>query len=485
MSGKRAKGFMAVSLVTLTAGFGTGAQAQTTEELMDMIRQLSQRVEQLEGRLQQTQTTAQQTTAQQATIKANAAADQAQAAAETASTAKGSGMNVKWGPSPTFASDDGRFEMHVRGRLYMDFGDVSDNLGEQDRFATELRTARLGIEGKAWGDVKYKIETDFAGNDVALKDALIQYQGWKPLTVTVGHFKEWISLEEQTSSRHIAFMERAAITDAFGVQRRLGLGLDYHSGDFYIKTALYGGGDISDNTDDEGYAVVVRTFWTPKVGNGGQLHVGGSLRHRDLNNDIDGIEVRYRQRPFAHVSGERYVNTDHLPGIKDDLFYGFELAGAFGPFWASGEYGTIKASVLDGSEALFNGENSLSFDGGYFDVGWFITGESRPLKKGGWNRPKVNNPVFEGGMGALAVTARFDFLNLNDMDAGVYGGKQRSFIFGVNWYLNRHTRVLLNYARTEVEKGFDAAMLHGDALVDPVTGKANIDAITGRFQVDW
>lgn len=483
MIGKRTKALIAVSVMALTAGLSTGANAQSTKELMDMIRQLSKRVEQLEGQLQRTNATA-----QQATIKANAAADKVQAATETAKTASGAdggGAKMKWGPSPTIKSNDGKFEAHVRGRLYMDFGNVNDNLGEQDRFATEFRTARLGIEGKAWSDVKYKFEIDFAGDEVTIKDALLQYKGWKPITVTVGQFKERLSLDEQTSSRHIAFMERAAFTDAFGFQRRIGVGFDAAFGDFIIQTGLYGGGDVSDNEDDEGYAIVTRAVWQTKLGNGGQAHVGGSLRYRDLENDFDGMEVRYRQRPFSHVSGERYVSTGHLPDIEDDLFYGFELAGAFGPFWTSAEYGMTKASIANGSEALYNGESSVSFDGGYFDVGWFITGESRPMKSGGWNRPKVNNPVFEGGMGAFAITARFDYLNLNDTSALVYGGKQQSFIFGVNWYLNRHTRILLNYARTEVEKGFDALMLHGDALVDPVTGKANIDAITGRLQVDW
>ena len=58
----------------------------------------------------------------------------------------------------------------------------------------------------------------------------------------------------------------------------------------------------------------------------------------------------------------------------------------------------------------------------------------------------------------------------------------------MNWYLNRHTRVVLNYAHTDVSKGICSAgftCVEGDAEVNPITGKAKIDAVMGRFQVDW
>lgn len=493
--GKRTKILAAASIVALAGSFAVPASAQSNAELMELVRELAARVEQLEAQLgegTQENVTAAAVAAEQAQAAAEQAAQAAQVA-EQASTAvaagaqadKGDGIKMKWGPSPTIKSEDGRFEMHVRGRVQADFGSVSDNIDDQDRFATEFRRARLGVEGIAWKDIKYKFEIDFADNEVDITDAYLQYKGAKPWKFTFGQFKERVSLDEQTSSRQIAVMERAAFTDAFGFQRRLGIGVDFNAGDFFFVSGVYGGSTISENEDNEGFVFAARTFWEPELGNGGRVHIGGSIRHRDLNNDIDGTDVRYRQRPFSHVSGNRYVNTGTLPDITSDLWYGAELAGSFGPFWASAEYGMIKANVMSGSEALFNGEGSVSFDGGYFDIGWFLTGESRPMKKGEWGRPKVNNPVFEGGWGALALVGRVDYLSLNDQSALVYGGRQVSYIFGVSWYLNRHTRIMFNYARTQVSKGFDMAALHGSAVVDPVTGKAGIDAVTGRFQVDW
>lgn len=497
--GKRTKILAVASVMALSGGVAGSASAQSNAELIEIVRELAARVERLEAQLAsetKDRVAAAEVAAEQAQVAAEQAAQAAKAAqvAEQASTAvaagvqaekKDDGIKMKWGPSPTIKSEDGRFEMHVRGRVQADFGNISDNIGDQDRFATEFRRARLGVEGIAWKDVKYKFEIDFADNEVDITDAYMQFKGAKPWAFTFGQFKEQVSLDEKTSSLQIAVMERAAFTDAFGFQRRLGIGVDFNQGDFFVNSAIYGGSDISENEDSEGFVFAVRTFWEPEIGNGGRVHVGGSIRHRDLKNDIDGTDIRYRQRPFAHTSGTRYVSTGTLPEIKSDLWYGFEAAGVFGPFWASAEYGMNKAEIVSGMETLYNGESSVSFDGGYFDIGWFLTGESRPLKKGEWSRPKVNNPVFEGGWGAVALVGRVDYLNLNDSSALVYGGRQVSYIFGLSWYLNRHTRIMLNYARTEVSKGFDPMMLHGNAVVDPLTGKNGIDAVTGRFQVDW
>ena len=464
--GKRSAILGAAFFIALAGNVPVSAEGQSSAELIELVSDFAVRIEHIEARTAKT--------TQKNAVDAAAAN----------SGARGDVPKTEWDPSSTFKSEGDRFEIHVRGRIQADFGIINDNIGEQERFVTEFRRARLGVEGVAWKDVKYKFEIDFADNEVEITDAYLQYKPVQLWTFTFGQFKERVSLDEQTTSRQIAVLERAAFTDAFGFQRRLGIGIDFNKGDLYVNSGIYGGSDISTNEDSEGFVVAVRTFWAPETGNGSRMHIGGSIRHRDLGDGINGTD-RYRQRPFAHTSGTRYISTGTLPDIKSDLWYGFEAAGVFGSFWASAEYGLISSSVLSGSESLFNGERSVSFDGGYFELGWFLTGESRPMTKGGWDRPKVNNPLFEGGWGALALVGRLDFLNLNDSSALVYGGKQYSIIVGFSWYLNPNTRIMLNYARTEVSKGFDNVALFGEAVVDPITGRASIDAITGRFQVDW
>src|SRR5690606_29413908 len=79
-------------------------------------------------------------------------------AQDAAKKDSGSDIKVKWEPAPKISSADGRFEMNMRGRLLIDAAWISDDDNSSDVDATEFRAARLGIEGKAWNNVKYKFE---------------------------------------------------------------------------------------------------------------------------------------------------------------------------------------------------------------------------------------------------------------------------------------------------------------------------------------
>ena len=458
-------GLAALGLVAMT----TPGHAQTKEELLQLVQEQAKAMEAMQRRMERLEKSVQDTAT---------TANTAQKTAEKA--AASGGEKYKWGPSPTIKSADGKFEAHVRGRLFVDYGKVKDSssVGSQDRSATEFRTARLGIEGKAWKDVKYKFEVDFADNEVNIKDAYAEYSGLKPLKIRVGQFKETISLEEQTSSRHIALMERASITDAFGFARRLGVGVNAGGDIWSFQAGLYGGSVGNDNKDDEGFAVSARAVVFPKIGNEGQLHFGASIRHRGFSNDFDSMAKRYRQRPHAHVSGVRYVDTGTLMGLDSDTTFGVEAAGIFGPFWVESEWAWLTADIDSAYRVDFNGESSAKFHGGYIGAGWFITGESRGYKKGKFDRPKVNNPVFDGGMGAWALVARYDYLDLVDAGADIFGGKQKSWMIGVNWYLSRHTVVKLNYAHADISDSFDKAPTRID-------GSNSVNSFTARMQVDW
>ena len=91
--------------------------------------------------------------------------------------------------------------------------------GEGDINAVELRRARLGVEGVVFYDWKYKFEIDFAGDEVAIKDAYVAYANWidsiELSEIRAGNQYVYTSLEQITSSRFITFMERAAFQEAF------------------------------------------------------------------------------------------------------------------------------------------------------------------------------------------------------------------------------------------------------------------------------
>lgn len=373
------------------------------------------------------------------------------------------GITLTLLPASAFAlgTKDGMFEFNIRGRLYADYINATDSDGTMNVSGTEFRTARLGIEGKAWKDIKYKFEADFAGNEVSVKDAYMQ-MSTSVGKITVGQFKTPNSLDEQTSSRHISLMERASFTDAFSFAREMGIGWSNGGSNWTAKAGLFKG-SISD--DGQGaLTLAARATYGGKFDNGKWL-IGGSVRNRTT----DG-QLRYRQRPHVHKS-DRFVDTGKV-GNGDDFFYGAEAAIQVGSFHGAAEYGFLSAK-----EAGMGGSNA-TLGGGYAEIGYFLTGESRPLKlnKGAWDRPKVSRPVQEGGLGAVAINARYDMLDLSN--DGLLGGEQDTWILGVNWYLNRHTRVMANYSHSSIDNAFDVAANGSD-------GKNSVDAFGMRFQVDW
>jgi len=366
---------------------------------------------------------------------------------------------VKWGAAPTFKSSDGRFTFKPRGRLYFDYGSVHDSNDSLNLSATETRTGRIGVEGKAWSNVKYKFEIDFAGGGSEVKDAYVQYvaDGYK---VTVGQQKTPNSLDEQTSSRYTTLMERGSFTDAFGLARRIGVTVGT-GGDNWTATAGIFKGDNSTSAENEGMEAAARVTYGVKTGDT-QLHFGASTRYRKAG--FDQSAFRYRQRPHNHLS-DRFINTDRL-GMKDTMF-ALEFAAVNGPFSVQTEYATLT------SDMDLSGVDNPSFRGGYIDLSYFVSGGKRSYsaKKGTFGRNKVTSDK-----GAAQLTARYDVLDLNNN--GVAGGVQKTAIVGVNYYLNPYMRIMANYSHAKITGATNVS-------ANDLLGNNKINAFGLRAQVDW
>jgi phosphate-selective porin OprO/OprP len=462
----------------LVLGVASGARAQSNAELLRIIEEQQRQIEELSRKVD---TLTGQTEA--ATEKADQAGEQAAAAVETAHKVEEESpdIQVKWSPGPTFSSKNGDWSVHVRGRLMVDGGALGDDddLYKNDN-GTEVRAARLGIEGNFFQGWSYKFETDFANSDVDLKDAYIEYDGapLDPAYVRVGQYKTPNSIDELTSRRFITFMERGAIVDAFALDRQIGLGAGAAGDSWGVDAGLFGQ-NASDVNDNEGYAIAGRGHYAffpgtepPGKNNSQVVHLGASARYRNFDNDTFDSEARYRQRPFFHFTGTRSVDTGSIPDSEGDVWAGAELAWVSGPF-------SLQSEVANTALQRKNGEDDANnLWGGYLGASYFLTGEHRNYnpEEGAFERVKVARPLQDGGPGAWQLAARADYIDLND--EGVKGGEQISYIAGVNWYVNDYVRFMLDGAITQV---FDAR--DTEAAVD---GSQNLIYGGGiRAQVDW
>ena len=434
---KRLPALLAATALTtamMTTVAAVPANAQSLEDMKAQLSMLAKRIEELEAKEK-----------------------------ERDAKAKKTPVVSKEEPAFGLATDDGLFEFNIRGRILADATWASDDDDTMNTSATEFRAVRLGIEGKAWQNVGYKFEADFAGNVVTMKDAYLEYKSefgsWK-----FGQFNPPVSLEELSSSRHTTFMERSSFTDAFNFERMLGVGYGNHGKVWTFNAGVFRG-DAGSALKDEGLTVAARATYGGTLEDGVWM-LGASVKHTDVG---DGDLIRYRQRPHQHLT-DRFLATSRI--AQEEMFYGLEAAMQYGPFHVASEWGFVNAK--DGGTA---GQDA-HFNGGYIEAGWFITGEHKPLKldHGVWDRPKVNNPLNKGGMGAWQIAARYDTIDLSD--AGVFGGEQDTYLLGVNWYMNRHTRFMVNYNHSNIDNAFDVSANGAD-------GANSVDALGVRAQIDW
>ena len=121
-------------------------------------------------------------------------------------------------------------------------------------------------------------------------------------------------------------------------------------------------------------------------------------------------------------------------------------------------------------------ESTLNFSGWYLQGSWFLTSEFKKYQTStgvfAGISPQKEFRLGENGWGALELALRFSKVDLNDKY--VRGGEERNTTVGLNWYLRRKVRIMINYINIYVE---DCA--------NPFIDNGRADIILSRFQVNF
>lgn len=377
-------------------------------------------------------------------------------------------------------------------------------IGEYDD-ALNFRRARLGVEGTFWEVFDFYTEYDFfntirivpggarldldegriAGTEGTSADrgAVINtpvptdfWVNWKGLPVVgnvrIGSHKPLVAMEHMTSSKYLNFMERSLAFDAFvelgdngfmpGVSLWRNL-LDQHlfvgAGVFRPNIRNIFGWNVGDGE----WLATARVAGTPYYRDHGRylVHLGLGALHSTADDNV----IRFRARPLvrngpavlhntiAQIQGDLHNYSLVVPeflAIWGPLSVAAEWYGAFVHQRPTGEFARVgtQGHVVEG------GRGSLFYHGGYVEVGYFLTGESRNYSRTFMclDRQLVHETAFaveneEGGhccgRGAWQLLARFDYLDLDNK--GVNGGIINNLTLGVNWYLNPNSKLQFNY----------------------------------------
>lgn len=366
------------------------------------------------------------------------------AGASPPSATKGGQVLVDWhAGGPTFSSPDGRFTFHPRGRVLADVSTTGGSrFDDRNLSGTEFRNVRLGGEGNM-GELAYRMEADFAGNEVRLRDAFIGWEtkiGDRDLRAYFGNKLNDRSIDGATSITAIPFAERNAVGNIILPQVGIyGLGLFASiAGDNGHVSMNIRGEDAGNNDGSRNDSLVymARAHVAPVRGDVGLVHLGIWGFHEKLNTSVT------RLTPSA-IEGSDFnqnlaVMTGPILDPRSNTGFGVEGGGIWRTLWTMGEYGERHIRVHTAPNVT---ETAWSISGG-----WFPTGEKPPFSAstGTWSRPHVLRPVTQGGYGAFELLARYDEVDLTDAPVG---GRGHNFTLASNWYLNNWIDLKLNWIR--------------------------------------
>ncbi len=386
----------------------------------------------------------------------------------------------------TIASTDNAFTLSVHGIMQMDAAsyDQSKTLpaavtNRDLNSGTNLRRARIGINGKLFSDFDYNLLAEFGGSGAEdagrFQEIWLQYSKFDHIKFRVGAYPPLVGLEDAASTNSQPFLERPSSSEvarslAAG-DYRMSAGIFGNSDRWLYSLALTGNNISTLNTqataftaanNDEQLGVAARLAGTPLRGFDWLVHVG--VNYVAVINPADAgaaASVRYavqlRDRPELRVDGTRLIDTGAL-NAQNAKATGFELAGQYKSLWAEGESFHYTLDRLNPATGVTNPD----FDGWYVEGGWSLTGEARKYntQTAAFDgvTPRVNFDPTTGHWGAFELVARYSTLDLNyDPTATlvadrVLGGQQDISALGLDWQLNPAVRFVFQGQNVKIDR---------------------------------
>jgi phosphate-selective porin OprO/OprP len=320
------------------------------------------------------------------------------------------------------------------GRIQADYG---FGKGDRTRIGTgqEMRRARLDFGGKLGRDFDYMLSYDFATGD--LKNAYLEYLGLKDTTISVGYFKEYFSLEYQTSNKATEFQERSMLDDTFDPPKRLGIGfirnskLSNHS-EYTFALGAFGDAVPQDTNrgNRSGFGIATRGTIVPYRTDKDLLHLGLSFEYRHPGRTE---EIDLSAHPNAHFAPS-LIDTGDILNVDKQTRYSAEFAGDLGRLSLQAQY--------SGQRFTRFGAPSLDFHGWYAQASLFLTDDARAPAYDGGSYGTIKP---HGKYGAWQLAVRYDTQDLNTKD--IIGGKEANVDGAINWYVNKWVRFSVNYIK--------------------------------------
>jgi phosphate-selective porin OprO/OprP len=365
-------------------------------------------------------------------------------------------------------SGDGDYRLRIGGYLQ---ADGRFFLGDDENAAANtflLRRVRPVLQVTLAKRFDVYLVPDFGGGAAVIQDAYLDSKFTTAFRVRVGKFKAPFGLERSQSGSNLLFAERALAT-SLTPNRDVGVQVHGELADgilAYAAAVLDGAPDGTsvDADTNDGKDVAFRAFALPwKKRKGGPqigLGIGATFGKQE------GPAPTYRTP--GQISFFSYATGVTASGSRDRISpQAYVYAGLFGLI---GEYAWSKQRLLRGADRF-----TVRNDAWQVAVSALLTGE-----KAGWAAVKPAKPFdpSKGHWGAFELAARVHALDVDDAaftsalaDPTRSASKAEAWAVGLNWYLNRNVKYVVNFEQSR----FDGGRVGGN--------RRNENAILFRAQV--
>ena len=347
------------------------------------------------------------------------------------------------------------FDIRVQGDAAVFFG-YDKNLTQIGN-GMLMRRTRFAVKAQLDKNWYGELDTDWTSGTPEIKDAYIAFTGVKGLEIKLGNFKENFSIQRNTTSRYLQFMERPMVS-YLAPSRHMGLNIKYSMPALWVSAGAFGpeleGAEtqtfIEDGNKDYGLncgmsytgKVVYRPLHKMKDAS---LHIGAAVSYRNpKTSSTDGYNaVRYSTRNTTAINRKKFMDTDAIKYLDHELAYTFELAGHYKGLRWEGAYIARLPYVDDQKYIDMNGEapNFSPAWGWYVQAGYLLFGGNQNYDAGGAKYTRVNAGK---EWGDIELCARVEYLDLN-MSKYVMGGSAYAYSLGLNFHVTRNVKFVINY----------------------------------------
>lgn len=390
----------------------------------------------------------------------------------------------------TTVTDEGAFKFKIGGLLQPQLRTFINTPDATSTFL--IRRARLNLEGTAFQNFDWKLQTDFQTNGVdnttstVVQDAYVGAKAFDWLQLRVGKMKSPIGVERWQSAHARWFTD--LITTTYLVPNRtvgamlwgnVGDGLaEYYAG-LFNGAPDGGSSNVStseQNTKDFEARLAVSPFAKTSIVPLKKLTAGAGVTYAPQLNGL-GTYATANQQSFFKYRSSTVNATAANPG--EQVRFVPNLQYFWGPFglYAEAAWSTVGVSGVTTSKGKITREYSenLTNFGWQIAASYMLTGEDNAFRA---ISPRRKFSPSTGGWGALQLTARVGQLTVDSNAFPIYADpntqaeQSTTFGTGLNWILNDNTKLTLQYDYTSFVGGAANGANRPDA-----------NAITTQFQV--